>query len=46
MTFGPTEKDPKSGKRTLSTAGSNSHLASEIGTAVSNNIRGLVVPVQ
>jgi hypothetical protein len=39
MTFGPTEK-PKNGARTLSTAASNSHLASQIGTAVSNAIRG------
>jgi hypothetical protein len=46
MTFGPTQKDPMSGKKTLSTAASNSHLASEIGTAVSNNIRGLVIPGQ
>ncbi|MET4238589.1 hypothetical protein [Bradyrhizobium sp. RT10b] len=44
MTFGPTQKDPKSGRTSLSTAASNSHLASEIGAAVSNNLRGLVIP--
>lgn len=42
-TFGPTEKS-KGGTRTLTTAASNSHLASEIGSAVANNIRGAVIP--
>jgi hypothetical protein len=41
MTFGPTEKPTKGGSRTLSTAAANSHLASEIGTAVANSIRSL-----
>jgi hypothetical protein len=43
VTFGPTEKGQK-GTRTLTIAASNSHLASEIGVAVSNNLRGLVAP--
>jgi hypothetical protein len=34
----------QAGTRTLTTAASNSHLASEIGTAVSNNIIGLITP--
>lgn len=44
MTFGPTEKPKGGGTRTLTTAASNSHLASEIGTAVANNLRSLVAP--
>lgn len=43
LTFAPTEK-AKNGALTLSTAGSNSHLASQIGTAVSNGIRSLPPP--
>jgi len=43
MTFGSTEKPKAGGSRTLTTAASNSHLASEIGAAVANNLRGLAV---
>jgi hypothetical protein len=39
MTFGPTEKPKNGAPRTLSTSAANSHLASEIGTAVANSIR-------
>ena len=44
MTFGPTEKPKGGGMRTLTTAASNSHLASEIGAAVANNLRTFVAP--
>lgn len=44
MTFGPTEQPKGGGSRTLTTAASNSHLASEIGAAVANNLKTLTVP--
>ena len=40
LTFGPTDK-AKDGGRTLSASAASSHLASQIGTAVSNSLKGL-----